>query len=106
LRRFNSLTEVHSELTAGTTTCRQLVEYYLDNIRQKSHLNAFLEVWPDEALAQADAVDAKLAGGTAGKLAGMVIGLKDVLAYKDHALQSSSHILDGFKSLYTGSAAR
>ena len=82
------------------------MEYYLDNIQKKSHLNAFLEVWPDEARAQADAVDTKLAAGTAGKLAGMVVGLKDVLAYKDHALQSSSHILDGFKSLYTGSAVQ
>ncbi|TGE27280.1 Asp-tRNA(Asn)/Glu-tRNA(Gln) amidotransferase subunit GatA [Hymenobacter metallicola] len=106
MRRFTSLTEVRNELTAGTTTCRQLVEYYLDNIQKKSHLNAFLEVWPDEARAQADAVDAKLAAGTAGKLAGMVIGLKDVLAYKDHALQSSSHILDGFKSLFTGTAVQ
>jgi aspartyl-tRNA(Asn)/glutamyl-tRNA(Gln) amidotransferase subunit A len=106
LRRFTSLTEVRNELTAGTTTCRQLVEYYLDNIQKKSHLNAFLEVWPDEARAQAEAVDAKLAAGTAGKLAGMVLGLKDVLAYKDHSLQSSSHILDGFKSLYTGTAVQ
>ncbi|UOQ72646.1 Asp-tRNA(Asn)/Glu-tRNA(Gln) amidotransferase subunit GatA [Hymenobacter cellulosilyticus] len=106
MRRFTSLTEVRNELTAGTTTCRQLVEYYLDNIQKKSHLNAFLEVWPEEALVQAEAVDAKLAAGTAGKLAGMVIGLKDVLAYKDHALQSSSHILDGFKSLFTGTAVQ
>ncbi|MBC6611929.1 Asp-tRNA(Asn)/Glu-tRNA(Gln) amidotransferase subunit GatA [Hymenobacter sp. BT507] len=106
MKRFNSLTEVRRELTAGTTTCRQLVEYYLDNIQQKQHLNAFLEVWPDEARAQADAVDAKLQAGTAGKLAGMVIGLKDVLAYKDHALQSSSHILDGFRSLFTGTAVQ
>ncbi|QJX46285.1 Asp-tRNA(Asn)/Glu-tRNA(Gln) amidotransferase subunit GatA [Hymenobacter taeanensis] len=107
MRRFTSLTEVRNELTAGTTTCRQLVEYYLDNIQQHNpHLNAFLEVWPEEALAQAEAVDAKLAAGTAGKLAGMVIGLKDVLAYKDHALQSSSHILDGFKSLFTGTAVQ
>ncbi|MBX0291360.1 Asp-tRNA(Asn)/Glu-tRNA(Gln) amidotransferase subunit GatA [Hymenobacter sp. HSC-4F20] len=106
MRRFNSLTEVRHELTAGTTSCRQLVEYYLDNIRRKENLNAFLEVWPEEALAQADAVDAKLAAGTAGKLAGMVIGLKDVLAYEGHALQSSSHILDGFKSLFTGTAVQ
>ncbi|GAA3923510.1 Asp-tRNA(Asn)/Glu-tRNA(Gln) amidotransferase subunit GatA [Hymenobacter algoricola] len=82
------------------------MEYYLDNIQRKSHLNAFLEVFADEARIQADAVDAKLAAGTAGKLAGMVIGLKDVLAYKDHALQSSSRILDGFTSLYTGSAVQ
>ncbi len=106
MRRFTSLTEVRNELTAGTLSCRQLVEYYLDNIQRKSHLNAFLEVWPEEALAQAEAVDAKLAAGTAGKLAGMVVGLKDVLAYKDHALQSSSHILDGFKSLFTGTAVQ
>ena len=107
MRRFHSLTEVRNELTAGNTTCRQLVEYYLDNIeRRNGRLNAFLEVWPEEARAQAEAVDAKLAAGTAGKLAGMVVGLKDVLAYKDHALQSSSHILDGFKSLFTATAVQ
>ncbi|WP_269189592.1 amidase family protein, partial [Streptobacillus moniliformis] len=27
-------------------------------------------------------------------------------AYKDHALQSSSHILDGFKSLFTATAVQ
>lgn len=88
-------------------SCRQLVEYYLGNIeRQNPALNAFLEVWPDEALAQADAVDNKLAAGTAGPLAGMVLGIKDVLAYVGHSLQSSSLMLDGFKSLYTGTAVQ
>ena len=107
MKRFHSLTEVRSELTAGTLTCRQLVEYYLDNIeRLNPQLNAFLEVWADEARAQAEAVDAKLAAGTAGPLAGMVIGLKDVLAYAGHSLQSSSHMLDGFKSLFTGTAVQ
>lgn len=106
MKRFNSLSEVRNELTAGTTSCRQLVEYYLDNIERQRHLNAFLEVWSDEARAQADAVDAKLAAGTAGPLAGMVIGLKDVLAYAGHSLQSSSLMLDGFKSLFTGTAVQ
>lgn len=88
-------------------SCRQLVEYYLGNIeRQNPTLNAFLEVWPDEARAQADAVDAKLAAGTAGPLAGMVLGIKDVLAYAGHSLQSSSLMLDGFKSLFTGTAVQ
>ncbi len=106
MKRFNSLSEVRNELAAGTTSCRQLVEYYLDNIERQRHLNAFLEVWSDEARAQADAVDAKLAAGTAGPLAGMVIGLKDVLAYAGHSLQSSSLMLDGFKSLFTGTAVQ
>ena len=86
-------------------SCRQLVAYYLDNIeRRNGELNVFLEVWADEARQQAQALDEKLAAGTAGKLAGMVIGLKDVLAYQGHSLQSSSRILDGFKSLFTGTA--
>ncbi len=107
MKQFQSLTEVRSALAAGDTTCVQLVEYYLRNIEERNpQLNAFLEVWPDEARAQALAVDAKLAAGTAGPLAGMVIGLKDVLAYAGHALQSSSRMLDGFRSLFTGTAVQ
>jgi aspartyl-tRNA(Asn)/glutamyl-tRNA(Gln) amidotransferase subunit A len=105
--QYSSLSEIQRELAAGTTSCRQLVEYYLDNIeRRNAELNVFLEVWADEARQQAAAVDEKLANGTAGRLAGMVIGLKDVLAYEGHSLQSSSRILDGFKSLYTGTAVQ
>jgi aspartyl-tRNA(Asn)/glutamyl-tRNA(Gln) amidotransferase subunit A len=104
---FSSLSEIQRELAAGTTSCRQLVEHYLNNIAQRNaELNVFLEVWADEARQQATAVDEKLAQGTAGRLAGMVIGLKDVLAYQGHSLQSSSRILDGFKSLFTGTAVQ
>ena len=92
LKRYNSLEEVRLDLKAGSLTCRSLVTYYLHNIKQKQHLNAYLEVFTEEALIQADTIDQKLAAGTAGRLAGMVIGIKDVLAYKDHALQSSSNI--------------
>ena len=106
MRRFQSLSEVQTELAAGTLSCRQLVDYYLDNIERQTHLNVFLEVWADEARAQAEAVDAKHAAGTAGPLAGMVIGLKDVLAYAGHRLQSSSRMLDGFQSLFTGTAVQ
>jgi aspartyl-tRNA(Asn)/glutamyl-tRNA(Gln) amidotransferase subunit A len=105
--QYSSLSEIQRELAAGTTSCRQLVEYYLVNIEQRNaELNVFLEVWADEARQQADTIDQKLAQGTAGRLAGMVIGLKDVLAYEGHSLQSSSRILDGFKSLYTGTAVQ
>ncbi|PIQ21666.1 MAG: Asp-tRNA(Asn)/Glu-tRNA(Gln) amidotransferase GatCAB subunit A [Cytophagales bacterium CG18_big_fil_WC_8_21_14_2_50_42_9] len=106
MKRYNSLEEVRQDLKAGTVTCRSLVTYYLQNIKQKQHLNAYLEVFEAEALTLADTVDGKLAAGTAGRLAGMVIGIKDVLAYKDHALQSSSNILQGFKSLYTATAVQ
>ena len=104
MRQYNSLHDIRAAIADGQVSCRQLVDYYLQNIKEKAALNAFLEVFEQEAIAQADSVDRKIANGTAGKLAGMVIGIKDVLAYKGHSLQSSSHILEGFKSLYTASA--
>jgi aspartyl-tRNA(Asn)/glutamyl-tRNA(Gln) amidotransferase subunit A len=106
LKRYNSLEEVRQDIQTGAVTCRDLVNYYLQNIERKKHLNAYLEVFTEEALQRADEVDQKIAAGTAGRLAGMVIGIKDVLAYKDHSLQSSSRILEGFKSLYTATAVQ
>ena len=48
----------------------------------------------------AKAIDAKLKAGNAGKLAGLVIGIKDNICYKDHKCSASSKILEGFVSLY------
>lgn len=104
--RYTSLDAIRQEIGQGSLTVRQLTERYLQNIAEKRHLNAFLEVFEEEALRQADEVDAKLQAGTGGKLAGMVIGIKDVLAYKDHTLQAASQILNGFTSLYTATAVQ
>ncbi len=103
---YRSFKAIQTDLAQGATTCVDLVNFYLQNIQAKAHLNAFLEVFTEEAKTQAAVVDAKIKAGTAGKLAGMVIGLKDVLAYKGHKLQASSQILNGFTSLYTGTAVQ
>ncbi len=77
----------------------EVVRHYLQQIDAQNHiLNAFLEVYPEEALAQAAQIDQKLEAGTAGKLAGLVMGLKDVIAYKNHKLTASSRILGDFRS--------
>jgi aspartyl-tRNA(Asn)/glutamyl-tRNA(Gln) amidotransferase subunit A len=83
-----------------------VVEFYLDNIQKQSELNAFLEVFETSAREQAIRVDEKIREGKAGRLAGMVIGIKDNLCYKDHKVSSSSKILEGFESLYTGTAVQ
>jgi aspartyl-tRNA(Asn)/glutamyl-tRNA(Gln) amidotransferase subunit A len=82
------------------------VNQYLQNIEDKKHLNAFLEVWADEALSRATLIDEKIKLGTAGRLAGVVIALKDVLAYKNHKVGSSSKILEGFESLYSATVVQ
>jgi aspartyl-tRNA(Asn)/glutamyl-tRNA(Gln) amidotransferase subunit A len=104
LKSYNSLNEIKADISKGLISCKKLTEYYISNIKQKAHLNAFLEVYEEEALKKAAEVDAKIASGKAGKLAGMVIGLKDVLCYKNHSLQASSKILENFKSQFTGTA--
>jgi len=104
---YSSLSEVQADLRVGAVTCRQLVAYYLENIGEKNAvLNAFLAVYDEEALQRADEIDQKIAAGTAGRLAGMVIGIKDVLCYKDHGLQAGSKILDGFVSQFTATAVQ
>lgn len=87
-------------------SCVDRVSAFLSNIDKKKHLNVFLSVYGQEALARAATVDSKIKNKKAGKLAGLVIGLKDVLCYQDHPLQASSKILDGFISQFNATAVQ
>lgn len=104
MERFSSFDEIKKSLEKDEVSCQAIVSHYLNNIRTKAHLNAFVEVYEQSALAQANLVDEKIAQGRAGKLAGMVIGIKDVLCYKDHEANASSKILKGFQSQITTTA--
>ncbi len=101
MKTYNSLSEIKSDLLANTISCVELVNQYLKRIDEKKKLNAFLEVFAASALEKAKQVDEKLKTNTAGKLAGMVIALKDNLCYKSHKVSASSKILEGFESLYS-----
>ncbi len=104
--RYSSVTEIQKDLGSGVITLTELVQYYLDRIQQNQHLNAFVEVYAEEVVSRAKEVESKIKSGTAGRLAGMVVGLKDNLCYKDHVVTASSKILEGFTSLYTSTAVQ
>ena len=106
MRTYATFREIQHDLQRGKISCEDLVRHHLTNIKAKSHLNAFLSVYEEEAFSRAVEVDVKIKSGKAGKLAGLVVGLKDVLAYKDHPLQASSHVLDGFISQFNGTAVQ
>ena len=106
MEKFKSFDDIQRALQKGESDCRRIVQYYLDNIQTKAHLNAFVEVYTQSALAQAAQVDEKIAKGTAGKLAGMVIGIKDVLNYEGHPCTAGSRILQGYSSQYTATAVQ
>jgi len=97
---------VQNALNNDTTNVVEITKTYLQNIAENQHLNAFIEVYSDEVLEQARLVDEKLANCSAGKLAGMVVGIKDNLCYKNHKVSASSKILDGFESLFTATSVQ
>jgi len=98
---YSSLSEIKSGLQSGEITVEKLVKGYLEKIKQNAHLNAFNEVFEQEALTRANNIDYRIQQGNAGKLAGMVIAIKDNICYKDHKVSASSKILEGFTSIYS-----
>ena len=97
---YRTIAEIQSALHSGKTAL-DLVEEHLARIEAHQHLNAFLEVFEKSAREQAIAIDAKIKAGTAGKLAGVIVGIKDNICYKNHRVSAASKILDGFHSIYT-----
>jgi aspartyl-tRNA(Asn)/glutamyl-tRNA(Gln) amidotransferase subunit A len=106
MRSYATFRDIQHDLQQGTLSCNDLVQHHLGNIKSKAHLNAFLSVYEQEALDRAAEVDQKIKQGSAGKLAGLVVALKDVLSYAQHPLQASSKILDGFIAQYNGTAVQ
>jgi aspartyl-tRNA(Asn)/glutamyl-tRNA(Gln) amidotransferase subunit A len=102
---FKNITEYQAALLAGQQTCAQAVQYYLDQITKHQDLNAYLEVFAEEAMQRAKELDSKASSKQlAGKLHGVVVGIKDVLCYKDHKVTASSKILENYTAVYSATA--
>lgn len=101
MKKYNSLSKIKGDIAQKLLDLPALLTYYFAQIEKNQHLNVFNEVFFDSAIAQAHAVQQKIENGTAGKLAGMVIGIKDNICYKDHQVTASSKMLDGFVSPYS-----
>jgi aspartyl-tRNA(Asn)/glutamyl-tRNA(Gln) amidotransferase subunit A len=98
---YPNLLAIRQDLDKGKLTCRNLVEFHLAEIERFADHNIFLEVYNADARARATVIDEKLKFGTAGKLAGLVVGIKDNIVYKDHEVSAGSRILSGFRSVYS-----
>jgi aspartyl-tRNA(Asn)/glutamyl-tRNA(Gln) amidotransferase subunit A len=105
LFEYSSIEQYHAQLEDGSVTCLQAVEYYLSRITGTKHLNAFVHIYQEEALQRAKELDDnRKKGYPAGKLHGVVIGLKDVICNKDHPVTAASGILKDFTTLYSATA--
>ena len=81
-------------------SARELTSVSLDAIEeQDNNVHAFLEVF-DDALAQADEADRKIAGGVDLPLLGIPVAIKDNMLMEGKCATAGSKILEGFVAPY------
>lgn len=98
---FTTIENYQAYLQHTPDGCLQAVNYYLSRISENASLNAYVEVFAGEARERAALLDKKrTSGAPVGSLHGVVISIKDVIAFKDHKLTVGSKMLEGFTSLY------
>jgi aspartyl-tRNA(Asn)/glutamyl-tRNA(Gln) amidotransferase subunit A len=91
-------TELAAGIAAGDYSAREVTTAFLDRLDATDPgLNAFLAVDREGALAAADDVDA---GRRSGPLAGVPVGVKDVLATRGLATTCGSRMLEGWLPQY------
>ena len=101
MKNYNSLKHIQQDLYSNLISCQDLVEHYIKRASKKTTINAFVEIYKTEAIQAAKDIDIKIKNKTAGLLAGLVIGIKDNICYKDHFVSASSKILKDFKPTYS-----
>ncbi|MDG1238705.1 MAG: Asp-tRNA(Asn)/Glu-tRNA(Gln) amidotransferase subunit GatA [Flavobacteriales bacterium] len=100
-----SLEEIQKKIKNGECTLVQICKEYIQRINLSEN-NAFIEVFEEEALEKAQKIQSKISANNAGILAGMFIGIKDNICYKNHQVTASSKILNGFESKFSATAVK
>jgi aspartyl-tRNA(Asn)/glutamyl-tRNA(Gln) amidotransferase subunit A len=98
--------ELRELLLSGELRAEEVVRSYLDNLeRWEGSVDAFNEIYPEESLASARAVDKRLQeGSTELLLPGLPLALKDNLCTASGHTTCSSAMLAGFQAPYDATA--
>jgi len=101
-----TLAELRAGISSGRTKATELAASYYERIAKVNpRLNAYLSLTKERALAQAARVDAMAAkGDPLPPLAGIPIGIKDVLSMTGAPATAGSKILQGYRPPYDATA--
>lgn len=98
---FSNFNQIQQALKSGETTLPEIVQDYIANIKQRNdQINAVIRYDEQEALSRAAQIQERIENDSAGVLAGMVIGVKDLICEKDKLATCASNILADFESVY------
>jgi aspartyl-tRNA(Asn)/glutamyl-tRNA(Gln) amidotransferase subunit A len=96
-----TLAELAADLRARRVSAVELTKHYLERVaRFDATLNAFVTVTAEQALAQSEAADQRLANGTATLLTGIPIAHKDIFCTAGVKTSCGSRMLDNFVAPY------
>lgn len=95
---FHTVVELSRALAARKVSAEELAREYLGRIEKHKDLNCFLDVRPEETLAEARAADQLIAEGKAGRLTGIPIAHKDIFVTRKWASTAASKMLEGYMS--------
>jgi aspartyl-tRNA(Asn)/glutamyl-tRNA(Gln) amidotransferase subunit A len=99
---YDSLTDLQRDLFAGKFSTIDWVNQHIARIEEKDkEYNAFVEIFYQEARDRATVLDQKIKFGKPGKLAGLIVGIKDNICYKGMGLSAGSKMLKNFESLFS-----
>ncbi len=100
--------QIRDKFLKKEVSARKIVEHFLMRIETyDSKIGAFLRVYHERALIQADKLDAKLANGEPlGKLAAIPIALKDNIHVKGELSTCASKFLTNFKAPFDATVTR
>jgi aspartyl-tRNA(Asn)/glutamyl-tRNA(Gln) amidotransferase subunit A len=102
VQKPKTLAELRAELVSGRVKATDLAASYYDRIAQvNSRLNVYLSLSKERALEQAARVDELAAkGDPLPALAGVPMGIKDVLTMRGAPATAGSKILEGYRPPY------
>ncbi|MEK7118217.1 MAG: Asp-tRNA(Asn)/Glu-tRNA(Gln) amidotransferase subunit GatA [Patescibacteria group bacterium] len=97
-----TITEAHRALRAKEYSAKELTEAVLLRAKNKNpEINAYAELFED-VIESADLADRMLADGSAGDLAGIPVGVKDIMLIKGKISAAGSKVLMNHRAVYDG----
>jgi aspartyl-tRNA(Asn)/glutamyl-tRNA(Gln) amidotransferase subunit A len=101
-----TIEKAHTHFKNGDFSVTDLVNAYLEVIKEKNKdINAYLEVY-DDVLSQAKIAEEMFKSGKATLMTGIPVALKDNMLVDGHIASAGSKILENYKATYDASVVK
>ena len=101
-----TVAQLAAKLKSRELSAVEAAQHFLARAKAHTPLGAYLAMNDDATLAQARAVDARIAAGDAPPLAGVPVAHKDVFVTTDFPTTAGSKMLEGYRSPFESTVTR